>query len=187
MFTYTQVRSQLSVLCWHPKPSPVIQVDEGLVRVPGPVLLQEPPLEVRQHPVHVDQDPQSPSGSGGGRHVYANPHQGIREQSFASSEEAGCGRAQQHRCRRTSPNSVGLEQADKTSASEGNNVQFATIVAPFIHTGVFHCSCLGFISSRLTVAAELTLPPATSRKNSSGQIRCDPRLDAVCLLTVSYH
>lgn len=51
--THTQVAPQQSVLRRHPKAPPVVQSDEGLLRVPGSVLLQEAPLEVRQNPVHV--------------------------------------------------------------------------------------------------------------------------------------
>ena len=84
--TYTQVTPQLPVLRRYPEPPPVLQADVGLARVPGPVLLQEPPFEVRQDPVHVNKNPQSLTRSRGGRHVYANPLKRITEQSFPSSE-----------------------------------------------------------------------------------------------------
>lgn len=84
--TYTQVTPQFAILCRHPEPPPVLQGDKGVVRVPGPVLLQEASLEVRQHPVHVDQNPKPLTGSGrGGKHIGQNPVKRIK-QSCATSQ-----------------------------------------------------------------------------------------------------
>lgn len=95
--TYTQITPQLSILRWHPKPPPVIQSDVGIVGVPGPVLLQEPALEIRQDAVHINQNPQPVTRGRGGRHVDANPLKRITEQSSSCCEEA-CSAGQYHHC-----------------------------------------------------------------------------------------
>lgn len=73
--TYTQITPQLAVLCGHPEASPVLQADERVLRVFGPVFLQEPAFKVGQNPVHVHQNPELLTGG----HVDGNPLNRITE------------------------------------------------------------------------------------------------------------
>lgn len=87
-FTYTQVAPQSSVLRRHPEPPPVIQIDIRLGRVPAAVLLQKTPLEVRQDPVHVNQNPKLLTRSEAGGHISAILLTRLTEQNRNSSEQA---------------------------------------------------------------------------------------------------
>lgn len=65
--SHAEVAPERSVLGGDPEAAALLQGDEGLGGEALPVLLQKAPLKVRQHPVHVHQDPEPPTGWGGSR------------------------------------------------------------------------------------------------------------------------